>query len=80
MELSKHFIRLHSQRGDLVLDPFLGSGSTALAAFEMGRRFIGIDLDRSHVELAKERLENASGGGLLMNLRKQKRLGGRTRA
>lgn len=42
--------------GDLVLDPFLGGGTTALACYRLGRRFIGIDIDESAIETTKERL------------------------
>ncbi len=44
--LAEHFIRLHSQPGDVVLDPFMGTGSTGVAAARTGRRFIGIEIDR----------------------------------
>lgn len=84
VELAEFFIRLHSQKGHIVLDPFLGSGSTALAAKKWGRMFIGIDLDRDHVDATIDRLENAEGGGVLMDLRKQMKkrgsFSGRTRA
>jgi site-specific DNA-methyltransferase (adenine-specific) len=42
--------------GELVLDPFVGSGSTAVAARASGRRFIGIELDGGHVETARRRV------------------------
>ena len=45
-----------SQRGDLVLDPFLGSGTTALAAALTGRRCIGIELNKDYCNLAVRRL------------------------
>lgn len=45
-----------SNPGDLVLDPFLGSGETALQAKKLGRRFVGIELDGEYVKLAQERL------------------------
>ena len=40
----------------IVLDPFLGSGTTALVALKMGRRFIGIELNREYCEMAKRRI------------------------
>ncbi len=44
---------------DLVLDPFLGSGTTAIAAFRTGRKCVGIELDAGSLEMAKKRLSNA---------------------
>jgi len=50
-----------SRRGDLVLDPFLGSGSTLIAAEETGRTCIGVELDPSYVEVAIRRWERRTG-------------------
>lgn len=58
--LAAHFIRLHTQPGDVVLDPFMGSGTTGLAAAELGRSFIGIEKDPRYFTLAKRRLKGAS--------------------
>lgn len=55
--LVKHFLGLHSQEGDLVLDPFMGGGSTALAALEMNRKFIGVELTEQWCQLTVQRLE-----------------------
>ena len=55
----KHFLQLHSKPGDMVCDPFLGGGTTGVAAAEMGRRFIGIELDEEHFETACRRVERA---------------------
>ena len=55
--LAAHFIKLHTKRGDTVLDPFMGGGSTALACAELGRKFIGIELAKRWCKLAVRRLE-----------------------
>ncbi|MGH9190630.1 MAG: DNA-methyltransferase [Acidimicrobiales bacterium] len=54
--LPKRFIELYTFRGDLVLDPFLGSGTTAVAAVQTGRDFIGYDVDPAYVEVAMKRI------------------------
>lgn len=56
VELPQRLIDLYTFRGDLVLDPFLGSGSTAVAAARRGRRFAGYDTDPAYIEIAKARL------------------------
>jgi site-specific DNA-methyltransferase (adenine-specific) len=45
--------------GDLVLDPFVGSGTTAVAARALGRRFVGVELNRVYVRIAERRLHGA---------------------
>jgi len=57
LELAMRLIRLLTDPGDLVLDPFLGSGTTAVAAIKTGRRFIGIELMPRYFELAKRNVE-----------------------
>jgi site-specific DNA-methyltransferase (adenine-specific) len=56
IELPKWFIKLFSNPGDLVLDPFVGSGSTVQAACETGRHVIGIDIVPEYVEMNREKL------------------------
>ena len=54
--LPRRFIELYTFEGDAVLDPFMGSGSTAVAAVEAGRRYVGYDTDPAYVALAEGRL------------------------
>ena len=50
------FIKLFTQPGDITLDPFVGSGTTAAAAALLGRRYVGIDIKEEYVRLTEERL------------------------
>jgi len=56
VELVAWFIRLHTKPGDLVLDPFMGSGSTGVAALSLGRRFLGIEIDLHWCKVARKRI------------------------
>lgn len=56
IRLWDYLIRTYTQEGDLVLDPTCGSGTTAIAARNTGRRFICGDLDAGYVEIARQRL------------------------
>jgi len=56
IELPTWFIKLFTAEGDVVLDPFVGSGTTAVAAYRANRRFIGIDIDPEIVEIAEHRI------------------------
>ncbi|CAK7058690.1 MAG: hypothetical protein DELT_01329 [Desulfovibrio sp.] len=53
LELATRVVRLFSDQGDTVLDPFVGSGTTAVACIREGRRFIGIDKEPEYVKLAE---------------------------
>ena len=57
LALMRYFVSLLTNERDVVLDPFMGSGSAGLAAVEMGRRFIGIELSPTYFEIAKRRIE-----------------------
>ena len=57
--LPAHFIMLHTQAGDLVLDAFCGSGGTGLAALTRGRRFIGVEIEERWAELSVKRIKAA---------------------
>jgi len=56
IELPKRCIKLFSYVGDIVLDPFVGSGTTLVAARLLKRRAVGIDISKKYCEIAKERL------------------------
>ena len=58
-------VQRFTEPGDLVVDPFLGSGTTALACLQLGRRFVGCDLDASAVAIARRRVQHALKGGEL---------------
>jgi site-specific DNA-methyltransferase (adenine-specific) len=59
VSLAEHFIRLHTQPGDTVLDPFMGSGTTGVACINTGRNFIGVELDPKYYVMAQQRIEKA---------------------
>jgi DNA modification methylase len=58
-DLPRRLIELYSFRGDVVLDPFCGSGTTCLAARRTQRHFVGYEIDADYVTLARKRLEDS---------------------
>lgn len=60
IKLARRIIGMSSNPGDLVLDPFCGSGTTLVAAKKMGRRYLGIDTNLNATKLAEERLSATS--------------------
>lgn len=62
VDLPAWFIKLFTQPGDVVLDPFIGSGTTAVAAKENGRHYVGIELIPDYLEIARKRLDAAQVG------------------
>jgi site-specific DNA-methyltransferase (adenine-specific) len=58
--LPSWFIKLFTKAGDVVLDPFMGSGTTAVACKQLGRHYIGIDINPEFCEIARQRLRGAS--------------------
>ena len=58
-ELPQRLIELYTFEGDVVLDPFMGSGTTALAARATGRTYVGYEISANYVKLAEKRLQEA---------------------
>ncbi|BAI61698.1 putative DNA methylase [Methanocella paludicola SANAE] len=58
VELPSRCIKLYTFEGDVVLDPFIGSGTTAVAAKMLDRHYVGYEVDEEYVELARRRLKN----------------------
>jgi modification methylase len=56
IELPYRLIQLYSYKGDVILDPFMGSGTTAIACIKTGRKYIGFEKEEKYVELAEERI------------------------
>ena len=62
VRLIRHLIGLFSCPGQVVLDPFMGSGSHGVAAFQSGRDFIGIEIEPRYFRIARQRLADAGAG------------------
>ena len=60
IELPRRLIELYSYQNDLILDPFCGAGTTAVAAKQVGRKYIGYDTDSEYIDLAQERLKSCT--------------------
>lgn len=56
LKLTQTFVELLSNKGDLVLDPFMGSGTTAVACKQLNRRFIGFEISEEYCKIANKRL------------------------
>lgn len=66
LDFTKKLIRNSSKENEIVLDPFMGSGTTGHACKELGREFIGIELDEKYFAIAKNRIENIKIQGELL--------------
>lgn len=60
LELARRLVRMFSFHGDIVLDPFCGTGTTMLAAMKTGRNSIGVEIDPHYCDMAQRRLEAES--------------------
>ena len=54
----RQLIKIHTNKDDLILDMFLGSGTTGVATLLENRKFIGIELSKEYFDIAKARIEN----------------------
>lgn len=59
LQLAKHHIESWSNEGDTVCDPFMGSGTTAIAAIQTNRKYIGMEISKEYCEIAKKRIASA---------------------
>lgn len=62
VELPRRLIELYSFKGDVIFDPFVGSGSTCIAALNSERKYIGIDIDQEYCNLAENRISLLNNG------------------
>jgi site-specific DNA-methyltransferase (adenine-specific) len=60
LQLINHFVKTLSNKGEVILDPFMGSGSTGVSATLQQRQFLGIELDEKYFDIAKKRIKNSS--------------------
>ena len=60
VELPQRLIELYTYEGDVVLDPFMGAGSTAVAAVQADRRYVGYDTEAEYIEVANRRVAEAA--------------------
>lgn len=76
-ELMKELVLRHSNEGDTVFDPYMGSGTTGVACVRTNRRFIGVELDETYYGIAKQRIAAAEQGaspGVSKSAEKNKKL------
>jgi site-specific DNA-methyltransferase (adenine-specific) len=57
-EIPEWFIKLFTETGDVILDPFIGSGTTAVVGKKLNRKYIGIDIDPNYCDISKSRLKD----------------------
>ncbi|MBR4324332.1 MAG: site-specific DNA-methyltransferase [Bacteroidales bacterium] len=60
LSMMRYFVNLLSNRGEIVLDPFMGSGSTCVASAQCGRKYLGIELNPQYFEIAQKRLSEVN--------------------
>jgi site-specific DNA-methyltransferase (adenine-specific) len=60
VELPRRLIQLYTFAGDVVLDPFMGSGQTAIAALQAGRHYVGYEISEEYLRLAERRIQQST--------------------
>jgi len=58
LKLIRELVSIHTDPGQVILDPFMGSGTTGVAANSLGRKFLGIELEKEYFQIAKNRLDS----------------------
>ena len=58
VDMTEYMLSKFSDKGDIILDPFMGSGTTGIACKNLNRNFIGMELEENYFNIAKERIEN----------------------
>ena len=60
LALLERIITASTKEGDIIFDPFMGSGTTGVAAIKLGRKFVGIDNTKEYCDLAERRIDNVT--------------------
>ena len=55
-QVPRQLFTRYTKKGDWILDPFMGSGTTGVAAIKLGRKFVGIDVEKQYIDLAEKRI------------------------
>jgi DNA modification methylase len=61
LKLIEYILSIHSNKNDVVLDPFMGSGTTGVACINSDRNFIGIEVNEDYYNISKSRIEKTNG-------------------
>ena len=67
-ELPHRLIQLYTYKGEIVLDPFVGSGTTCLAAIKADRHYLGYDIKEEYLQIARERIKTMRGSSARVNI------------
>ena len=57
LNIIENLVKISSREGDVILDPFVGSGTTCVAAKRLGRKYIGFEINEKYYKIAKDRLQ-----------------------